>query len=147
MKRIVTCIAAIVLAMVGCSRSPKVQEWHIYKGSIPGYSVNIEDTAYENGKHYRIVHLEATDKSVFPSAITGHDYGADFSWDRIFIQKTSAGGFNSVYFHNGQQEYEPCEGDKTSSPFTPAQLIDAKLKLEESLSVGKEENEATPKWK
>jgi len=117
--------AALIAAsyLVGCGRGDsKLQSWNEYKGSIPCYDVRIEETK-RNGNKTRTVHLESQGPGTVPFAVTGHDFKIDNKYERIFMRRVSADGYNSVWFEDNDTIWEPCPADEGRvEPFTPSEI-------------------------
>ncbi len=150
MKRIVICLASLVFCLgtfIGCRQNPpELLAWNIYQGQIEDYRVTIEDTKEEGANHFvRRAELQPlVNNEVWKGPldsnrhITGLDYNADGTWDRIFYcgYPERINGCNSVMLDgNGRMiAWDPCGLDEDGlAPFTPKEVKTAITALNEAL--------------
>lgn len=120
----------------------EITAWNIYKGEIPGYLVEIEESQYGNGPMEKIVHLRPLESLAECSwcSITGHDYDSNYTgtrdWERLFRcgYPDQANGCNAVLFTKDGVEWEPCPADAGKvEPFTDEEINYGLTKLDEAM--------------
>lgn len=99
----------------------KLEAWNIYRGSMPGWNVQIDETIL-GGQRSLQVTLKSTTDQTANGEITGHLYGTGVI-EKIFRcgYPDATYGCNAVKIIGGgaERQWEPCPADATrAKPFT-----------------------------
>lgn len=122
--------------------------WEVYKGNNLGYEVVIDETETRNGSRDRLVHLDALDPSTRPQKITGHDYGIDGHFERVFIMNERFDPADSVEFTDKGLLWNPSKysKDQGKKPFSQKEIIRAQEILYSALANTRTEENRRVHW-
>lgn len=135
-------LSGYVLLGCGMNRNnlgPPLLSWEIYRGVIPGYWVEIDETfgGYRGHTLVRSVRLQPQDKPDCTwCAISGDDYDADNAWERMsycgYPQVND--GCNAVIFTKAGRKWDPAPAYRgIMQPFSDQEVRFAISRLNEAI--------------